>query len=213
MYIDPFPQTPLACHSTPTIDVYDRIAADYVTRTLSADMSSLYNTIAALFPRGARLLDIGSGSGRDALALTARGYAVDILEPSQGLLSDFIARAPDFPGQCFHSVIGEAALPRASYDGIYACASLLHVPPEQWSADLHALRASMKQGGRLYISVKQGDSGYDAEGRWFTGFASLTALRSVVELTGGGWTMVSENTKNDALGRTTIWLDSWFQAV
>lgn len=194
-----------------TVDIYNSIASSYVARTLSADMSHFYDKVQSKFPHGATLLDVGSGSGRDALALAKRGFAVDILEPAIKLLEDFMSRAPGFKGKAHHASVESAKLTEQHYDGIYACASLLHVKPENWATALQNLHQASKPGGRLYLSVKKCASGHDSEGRWFTGFDSAMALQEMVELS-SNWKLDDVELTSDSLGRDTLWFEAWFKA-
>lgn len=204
--------TSTAEESANTIAVYDRIAADYVERTLGVDMGALYNALSMRVAMGANVLDVGAGSGRDALALAARGYQVDLLEPSSALLEHFHMRHPGYPGRTYHGTALQVALPERHYHAIVASASLLHVPLAQWPATLANLRSASCDGAWLFVSVKQQVSGYDGEGRWFTGFDSIETLRQQVE-TGGLWRFDQGAIGTDSLGRPTPWLEAWFRTT
>lgn len=194
-----------------TVEVYDRIAPEYVNRTLDADMTPFYDAVCTRLAPGSRVLDVGAGSGRDALGLTRRGMQVDILEPSRALLRDFKQREPGFPGGVYNTTMELARLPRRHYDGVLSCASLLHVKPEDWSRALQNLHQGTKPDGLLYLSIKKCPSGFDGEGRWFTGFDTLDALQEMVELS-SSWKMTEGATTADSLGRDVVWFETWFKA-
>lgn len=194
-----------------TIDVYNKIAASYVERTLNADMSSFYDLLEQKLQPSSKLLDVGSGSGRDAVKLSARGFHVDILEPSKGLLEIFKQNNPAYSGLIYPATVQEANLPSGYYDGIYAAASLLHVAAEDWAQVLQLLHKASKPEGLMYLSVKKCPSGYDSEGRWFTGFDTASSLQNVIEL-GSSWRMTDCSVTNDSLGRDTIWFEVWLKA-
>ncbi|MBK1674579.1 hypothetical protein CKO35_15015 [Ectothiorhodospira shaposhnikovii] len=54
------------------------------------------------------------------------------------------------------------------YDGIWACASLLHVPAAEMPSNFQALWQALKPGGVLYCSFKRGAGERDRNGRHFT---------------------------------------------
>lgn len=198
-------------HISATIDFYDRNAAHYIERTRNIDMSNLYAQIRTLAVPGGRVLDIGTGSGRDAMAMLEYGYKVDVLEPSSALLSAFKARVPDFRGQCFEGTLEAQVLPDDHYDLMIAVASLLHIPIESWPTALAKLRASSHRDGFLFIAIKQQPSGYDENGRWFTGFDNPADLTALVEKQ--GWKTAEAVQKRDARGLPQQWIEAWFMAV
>jgi 2-polyprenyl-3-methyl-5-hydroxy-6-metoxy-1,4-benzoquinol methylase len=194
-----------------TIDFYDRNAESYIARTWAIDMSEMHADIYSRLAPGANILDIGTGSGRDALALTQIGFNVDVLEPSKSLLHAFKKRAPDFPGKCFGGTIASQDLPEEHYDFMLAVASLLHIPNDEWPDTMRKLRRISRRGGLLFISTKQQPSGYDQQGRWFTGFATPDALTSLVAQ--HKWKTLSVVCVPHATCPTTPWIEAWFEAV
>ena len=106
-----------------TTAAYDRNAAQFFADTVALDMTTLHERFLAALPPGGLILDAGCGSGRDTKAFLARGYRVKAFDPSVQLAG----MAAEDVGQPvivrrFADVTEEAC-----YDGIWACASLLHV--------------------------------------------------------------------------------------
>ena len=64
---------------------YETNAERYAAETFFADMSEQYNRFLPLLKEGVRILDVGSGSGRDACRFQRLGYQVTALEPSGNL--------------------------------------------------------------------------------------------------------------------------------
>ncbi len=64
---------------------YESNAEHYAAETFSADMSEQYQRFLTLLKDGVKLLDVGSGSGRDACYFQKQGYQVTALEPSKNL--------------------------------------------------------------------------------------------------------------------------------
>ncbi len=105
-----------------TIDYYNKHAEKFTTSTFEVDMKSLYQPFLTELPEGARILDVGCGSGRDTLAFKNKGYQVDAIDYSEEL----VKKATQLTGipvrlQSFYEIDADQA-----YDGIWACASLLH---------------------------------------------------------------------------------------
>ena len=92
--------------------------------TVDVDMTPLYRCFLPLLPEQAHVLDAGCGSGRDALAFAKLGYRVTAFDASPALvaLAESHLRRPV---QCLHF---QDIAWRETFDGIWACASLLHVP-------------------------------------------------------------------------------------
>jgi len=149
----------------PTLSYYETHAHGYSEATLRIDMSDLYDRFLSYIPRGSRILDAGSGSGRDTLAFLAKGYQVEAFDVSPALaklssqLTGLHTEVIRF--QDFHSA------PR--FDGVWACASLLHVHRGQLPDAVKRLIDALKPRGALFISVKLGDGERVAkDGRLFT---------------------------------------------
>jgi len=148
-----------------TLDYYEAHARDYAEGTLGIDMGDLYDRFLSYIPRGGRILDAGSGSGRDTLAFLTKGYQVEAFDASPALakLSSQLTgvHTEVIRFQDFHSG------PR--FDGVWAIASLLHVPRGQLPDAVRRLIDALKPSGALFISVKLGDGERVAkDGRLFT---------------------------------------------
>ncbi|MBN2885897.1 MAG: class I SAM-dependent methyltransferase, partial [Chromatiaceae bacterium] len=107
-----------------TIGYYDTHATAFFAETVEVDMGALHARFLARLEPGARILDAGCGSGRDARAFRARGYAVTAFDASPTLA----ALASAHCGCAVEVLRFEDVSWRECFDGIWACASLLHVP-------------------------------------------------------------------------------------
>jgi SAM-dependent methyltransferase len=157
--------TSLRTRPDSTVQYYEANALPYSEATLRIDMSELYEPFLNGLPNGGRILDAGSGSGRDTLAFLAKGYQVEAFDASQTLakLSTRLTgvRTEVMRFQEFQSGPG--------FDGIWACASLLHVPESELPDSLRRLVDALKPGGHLFISVKNGvGERVASDGRLFT---------------------------------------------
>jgi len=150
---------------TDTVGYYNRHAAEYVTNTANVDLSALRDRFLAQIPNGGFILDAGCGSGRDSAAFLQQGYRVRAFDAAP----EIARHAAERIGQPVQVQRIEGIDERAAYDGIWACASLLHVSAAEIPNALQRLWTALKPGGVLYLSLKYGEGErVDAEGRHFT---------------------------------------------
>lgn len=147
-----------------TIDYYNQYADEFAQATLNVDMETLYQPFLAELPESARILDLGCGSGRDTLAFKNKGYQIDAIDYSEEL----VKKATKFTGiqvkhQSFYN-LSEVAV----YDGIWACASLLHCERHRLTEVLEKMLRALKSEGVIYMSFKYGDLDREKDGREFT---------------------------------------------
>jgi SAM-dependent methyltransferase len=140
---------------------YERNADAYARATRGVEMSELYGHFLPHLPPHARILDAGSGSGRDTLAFLHKGYAVDAFDASP-TLARLSSALTGIPTQVLR--FQEFASPPV-FDGIWACASLLHVPKSELQDAVLRLVHALKPHGALYLSVKYGSGERVAEDR------------------------------------------------
>lgn len=135
-----------------TTRYYRQFAAEFFDSTVAVDMSPIRDRFTAMLGSSARILDAGCGSGRDAKAFSERGFRVSAFDASPELAE----RASSHCGfpidvRTFRDVDEVDA-----YDGIWCCASLLHVMPAEMPAVLTRLWNALAPGGVLYASFKHG---------------------------------------------------------
>lgn len=158
-----------------TIKFYNHNASEFFRDTVGLDMTTLHRRFLQEIPNGGNLLDAGCGSGRDAKVFKDYGYRVVAFDASRELA----VLASEYLGQPVavrtFADIDEIAL----YDGIWACASLLHLPLCEIPAALDRLWTALKPGGTLYLSFKEGQGERKINGRLFTDL-NETALRGLL---------------------------------
>jgi len=136
-----------------TIRWYDQSAEDYAEWTRGIDLSGLRGRFLAHVPEGGRILDVGCGAGRDAKAFLGSGYDVEAIDASEE-----IARlASEYIGRRVHHCRVQDFEPEGTFEGIWACASLLHVPEKELPAVLNRLAGWLRPGGVLYASFQAGE--------------------------------------------------------
>ena len=159
-----------------TISYYDENAEEFCKNTIDADMSFCRDKFLQYLKNGASILDAGCGSGRDGVAFNQLGYHVTAMDASPKICRE----AEKVLGQKVICKTFEELDDENVYDGIWACASLLHVPKERMGEVLHRLKRALKDGGILYASFKYGEEEKVVNGRLFSNYdeQSLRALMS-----------------------------------
>lgn len=154
-----------------TIDYYNKHAEEFTALTFEVDMESLYQPFLAELPEGALILDVGCGSGRDTLAFKKKGYQVDAIDYSEELVKK-ASRLTGIPIKLksFYEVDDYEA-----YDGIWACASLLHCERTRLKKVIGKLVSALKPNGVLYLSFKYGNGDREKDGRQFTDLDEVQA--------------------------------------
>lgn len=147
-----------------TIDFYDSNASAFVAGTLDADMSAQLARFLAHVPAGGSVLDWGCGSGRDAKAMADAGYTVCATDASDALCT----RARQLTGlPVRHERFLELDAVN-TFDGIWACSSLLHLLPDELPHAFELACRALKPDGVFYVSFKYGTYAGMRSGRWFT---------------------------------------------
>ncbi len=158
-------------------DYYRRNAHSFFASTAFVDMSMLHDAFLSRLPANAHILDAGCGSGRDSKAFADRGFKVSAFDasPELALLASKHCGF-DVSVRTFGDV-----LEVETYNGIWCCASLLHVPAAELPSCLTRLWRALRPGGCLYVSFKLGTGEREHAGRRFTD-ADDIALRSWLSL-------------------------------
>jgi 2-polyprenyl-3-methyl-5-hydroxy-6-metoxy-1,4-benzoquinol methylase len=159
-------------------DYYDRHAITFIATTRDVDMSDARGRFLAAVPSRrdgpARTLDAGSGSGRDARAFRVLGYDVRAFDASPAMVAATQAHAAvETRLMRFEDFAWEH-----SFEGVWACASLLHVADADLPGVVDRLAGHLVPDGALYLSFKRGTGERVKDGRRFTDMTaeSLTAL-------------------------------------
>lgn len=158
-----------------TLKYYQDNAQTFFDGTVNVDMSSLYETFTKHLAPGARVLDAGCGSGRDAKAFLRMGYQVEAFDASPAM----VELAREHTGLPVQLMTFADVDWKEEFDGIWCCASLLHVPAVELPEVMRKLAGALKPGGVWYVSFKYGDGEREVEGRRFTDMDEMR-LRALV---------------------------------
>lgn len=153
-----------------SIDWYDANSETFFARSAHVEDLPQRRRFLAHLPAGGRVLEAGCGSGRDALAFAAAGYQVTAFDGSAVMAG--LARAHTGL-DVLHLGFAEMAWDEV-FDGVWACASLLHLPAADLPRAFASVRRALKPGGVAFASFKLGASERFANGRWFTDLAPDT---------------------------------------
>lgn len=147
-----------------SLQYYEDNAEQFAQNTLDVDMSELHERFLAHLPPTSRVLDAGCGAGRDAATFIQLGYQVDAFDASQKLVK--IAKKVSGISVQLSTFLNFRS--KHSYAGIWACASLLHVPTISLPATLKYLGELLEPKGVMYVSFKYGEDESVRSGRHFT---------------------------------------------
>ena len=147
-----------------TLTVYDERAVEYAEKFDAGQAGRHLAAFIAALPNGAKVLDIGCGTGEAASHMQNAGLHVEIWDAS----AEMIRIANDRFG-----IVGKVAefadlSAIAEYDGIYANFSLLHEPRADMPAHLRRIGRALKPRGLFHIGLKSGTGEKrDAIGRFY----------------------------------------------
>lgn len=149
-----------------TVASYEESAAAFAAATAepTALLREQVDAFAARVGAGARVLEVGSGGGRDARLLELRGVSVRRTDVSASFVA--LLRAAGHDAAQLDPLVDpldDPLRPGTAYDGVWAAASLLHVARDDLPTVLARLAATTREGGALHLSVKEGDGD-----RWST---------------------------------------------
>lgn len=192
-------------------EFYERNADAFYGDTVTTDMAPLYDRFLPRVRPGGKILDAGCGSGRDTLAFLQRGYQVDAFDGS----SEMVRLASVLTGikvrqQLFENIVDTPLA--QEYDGIWCCASLLHVERNALPSVMGALRRALVPDGIMYASFKYGETDRVKDGRKFTDL-NEKELNKILEMVGGCKLRDSWVTDDQRPGRADRWLNAIVRTV
>ena len=141
---------------TLTMSHYDQNAEAFWNGTKDHNVTQNYEAFLAPFPKNKKLdiLDLGCGPGRDVNYFKSLGHRPVGLDGSEV----FCSMARRYTGcQILHQKFLSLELPRHAFDGIFANASLFHVPSQELPRVLRDLHATLRPGGILFLSNPRGN--------------------------------------------------------
>lgn len=161
-----------------TQDYYRNHATAFAEATFSLDVDHLYDPFLRELPKGGRVLDAGCGSGRDALAFQNAGFEVAAFDASPELAS-WAQNATGIEVTTADFCDFSSSIP---FDGIWACASLLHLSGDELRLALSHLSRLLVPNGVIYASFKLGSGSHSDGEREFFNLDEESAERLLADL-------------------------------
>lgn len=171
-----------------TLAYYNDPQNHYAESTLKADMSDGYSHYLKYLPASVEIMDLGCGSGRDSLSFINNGFQVTPIDGSEKMCDE----ATKLIGYKVQHITFQQLDYADHFDGVWACASLLHASVQELPDILRRVATAMKPNGVLYASWKYGDlERIDSVSNWFfcdmneervTTMIKDTALFDLVEM-------------------------------
>jgi SAM-dependent methyltransferase len=167
---------------TRTLGNYDGSADSFKAGTWDHDVTQNYEALLrAIAKPHARILDFGCGPGRDLVWFKSQGHEPVGLDGAER----FVEMAREASGcEVWHQSFLQLALPAARFDGIFANASLFHVPTQELPRVLGELREALVPGGVLFSSNPRGRDAEGWNGERYGAYHTYEAWKAVVEAAG-----------------------------
>ncbi|MDD2981054.1 MAG: class I SAM-dependent methyltransferase [Hespellia sp.] len=164
-----------------TIEYYNENSKEYYQDTFDVNFQKIQESFLNYIPEFSYILDFGCGSGRDTKYFLEQGFQVDAVDGSKKLCD--IAEA--MTSIKVKNMLFQELDEQEKYDGIWACASILHLPKLELVEVLKKIVRALKQDGIVYASFKYGEFEGEKDGRYFTCFTEKTfaqLLENIPEL-------------------------------
>ena len=160
------------------VDYYNKNAKEYCNNTLNIDMGLSMNRFLKYLPKEGFILDAGCGSGRDSITFLEKGYSVIAIDASEEMCVQARINAMiPVTNIRFEDIDCEDM-----FDGIWACASLLHTPRNKIVNVIEKLRLALKDDGVIYMSFKYGDhERFTEDGRFYNDYKPHTIAALMTE--------------------------------
>ena len=149
----------------------------YYTSTLDVYFSDIQDRFLRRLPKNALILDFGCGTGRDSKYFLQKGYRVEACDGSE----EMVKIAERVVGIPVRKMLFSELCEHERYDGIFACASILHVPYKELPDIFLRMEKALKPGGILYVSFKYGRFEGFRSDRFFTDMDE-ERLRDILKL-------------------------------
>lgn len=142
-----------------TIDSYDKIASNFAEdyfaySKFSPDFKKIIEKFVSFFPQKALILDAGCGPGRDSKFFLENNLNQIGVDMSKAMILEASRRCPSGNFQIMD--MRNLEFSNEYFDGIWCCASLLHVPREGVTTAIKEFFRVLKKEGMIFVCVMQG---------------------------------------------------------
>lgn len=149
-----------------TLDFYNSNAEKYFNDTVNINFDHIHKIFIDKLNKGATVLDFGCGSGRDTKYFLSMGLNVEAIDGSK----EMCRLASEYTGINVKRLRFEDFEEINRYNGVWACASLLHLSKNEIYKVMGKLVASLKDNGIIYVSFKNTKFEGKRNERYFTDF-------------------------------------------
>lgn len=175
-----------------TLEYYNEKSDLFVGDTVDLEFSSIQDSFLKYLEPESLILDFGCGSGRDSRYFMSKGFNVEAIDGSE----EMVKIASKVTGLPVKQMMFNELDENERYDGIFACASILHVPFKELPDIIARLKKAVKKNGYIYVSFKYGDYEGYRNGRYFTDL-NEERFNSLLEEV-KGLTVIEETITSDA---------------
>jgi len=169
--------------SARTLEHYNQNAEGFFAGTIDHDVNQNINSLLSYIEGNApfKILDVGCGPGRDLKVFVELGHVAVGLEGADR----FVDMAQAYSGcEVWYQDFLELDLPANHFDGVFANASLFHVPSQELPRVLLAINATLRPEGVLFSSNPRGNNQEGWNGGRYGAYYDLETWRSYM-LTAG----------------------------
>ena len=135
------------------MNYYNKHASEYINNTKDVDMKEYYEVFESYLKANSKILDVGFGSGRESLYFKNKGYIVYSIDP----IKEFCEYGKSIGLDNVIQMSIEDINYNNEFDGIWACASLLHLKSNKLVEVFNKCNKALKDNGIMFISIKYGD--------------------------------------------------------
>jgi SAM-dependent methyltransferase len=138
-----------------------------------APESAISRYFESAFEAGSKILDIGSGSGRDLALLRAKGFDAYGIEPNDAMRAFALQKHPDLLTRLQPGALPLSGMPfGGNFDGVVCSAVMMHIPEDQFRESCESICRVLKPDGRVLFSLPRMRSDLladerDQDGRFF----------------------------------------------
>ena len=137
------------------IDDYDDIAQEYTEEFFKDTSDNKYIDKFLYSLDGTKILDVGCGNGKDCKYILEKGFDINGIDLSVGMLKIAIEKVPN--GNFEIMDMTNITYSEDSYDGIISNCSLFHIPSEELPKTLESFRRILKPNGKLLLILQEGN--------------------------------------------------------
>jgi SAM-dependent methyltransferase len=187
-----------------TVEFYNDQADEFFKSTINVDMSDIYSKFLSHLPSKSLILDAGCGSGRDSKYFTDNGFKVTSFDAS----TELCRLSSKYLNKKVHCYRFDEISYQNQFNGIWACASLLHLSNKELIIAMKKLTYSLRANGIIYCSFKRGVGEKIINGRYFN-FQNIQSFQKLIANT-PELNMLSnwESTDNRKDRKSEVWFNA-----